>query len=462
MIDFPPQPPAIVQPAPENPFAKYGGAPGQLNPFVRYGGIAVPAPQPGRLQFIDKLRPLFERNGKWRYKVLEGGRGGVKSWGIARALLIIGQQEKLRIVCGREFMSSIKDSVYQLLVDQIADMGLGDFYKVFKSRIIGLNGTEIRFVGLGDMTKGAARTKMKSMERVDILWVEEAETVGKETWQALLPTIRAKNSEIWISYNPNLETDSTYERFHINTPPKTLRIVLNWRENPWMPQVLIDEKDWLFRVDPEAAAHVWDGLLRKHAEAAILRGKVVVHNFDTPADVVFRHGADFGYAADPSTLIRSYITGTPGKNEELWIDWEEWELHCDIDVMPTMYDKCPTARRWPIKGDSGAPQVISYLARQGFAMTGAEKWDGSVDDGIAHLRGFSKIHIHKDKCPHTALEAQLYRWKTDKISGLILPIVIDKHNHCWDAVRYSLDGHIQRRGVAGVWARLGKKTLGPQ
>jgi phage terminase large subunit len=437
-------------------FRAYGGSRGTLNPFVKYGGVALPEPRHDRIQFISKLHPLFEPH---RYKVLKGGRGGVKSWGIARALLCLGQMKKLRIVCGREFMVSIEDSVYRLLCDQISLMGLSDWYKITKSRIVGLNGTTISFIGLGDMSKGAARTKIKSMESVDILWIEEAETVSDATWRIIPPTFRKAGSEIWISYNPNLEDDPTYKRFEVDPPSGTIVINLNWRENPWMSDELRNEKDYLFRVDAETAAHVWDGELRAHAEASILRNKYEIHDFDTPDDAVFYHGADFGYAADPSTLIRCFTTGTPGVDQELWIDWEEWELHCDIDKMPSLYDQCPTSRRWTIYGDAAAPQVINYLSNQGFAMRSCDKWSGSVEDGIAHLRGFVKIHIHKTRCPHTAQEAKLWRWKVDKISCKITPVPFDADNHCWDAIRYALNDFIQRRGVDNIWALLGKKTL---
>ena len=113
----------------------------------------------------------------------------------------------------------------------------------------------------------------------------------------------------------------------------------------------------------------------------------------------------------------------------------------------------PGARDWPIKADGARPETISYLHRQGFTISAAEKWPGSVEDGIAHLKGFKRIVLH-ERCKHMDEERRLYRYKVDPKTQQVLPVVIDKHNHGWDAIRYSLDGYIQRRGAAGVWARL--------
>ena len=117
------------------------------------------------------------------------------------------------------------------------------------------------------------------------------------------------------------------------------------------------------------------------------------------------------------------------------------------------YPGIPGAREWPIKGDNSRPETISFLRRQGFNIDAADKWQGSVEDGITHLRGFEEIIIH-ERCKHTAAEARLYSYKVDKLTREILPVIVDKHNHCWDAIRYSLDGYIQARGGLGVWQRL--------
>ena len=436
------------------------------DPLARYNGGYVPEPQPNVIQFHSKIADaLFSA---CRYKILEGGRGGMKSWGVARCLLILALQRRLRILCTREYMTSIEDSVYKLLIDQIRDMNMGAWFTATRRSIYSTSGSEFLFTGLADLQQLKSRTKVKSFEGIDICWVEEAETITDESWQLLIPTIRKPGSEIWVVYNPNLATDATYRRFH-DDPPKGARVVvINWRDNLWLSRELSMEKDHLFRTDPEAAAHVWDGELRKHAEAAVFRGKFVIHNFESPLMARWLHGVDFGFAEDPTVMLRMFITGKP-PHEELWIDEEAWQVGVEINEMAQNYlddhskaglfDKIKTCRTWPVRADSARPEIVSYLKRNAaMNIEPAEKWAGSIEDGIAHLRGFDTIHIHKDHCPHTALEFRLYSYKIDKMTGEILPVVVDKNNHCPDACRYALDDFIKRRGVAAIWARLGRRA----
>ncbi len=460
-------------PPPADPFARYGGHVLRLDELSKYGGYSLPPATPLQLQFPYKMQGLFQ---PMRYKVLEGGRGSAKSWSAARALIVTSMQRKVRILCARQHQNTIADSVHKLLADQIAAMGLGPWFRVTKTGIRGSNGSEFIFIGLGDLAQANNRTKIKSFESIDICWVEEAESITDETWQVLIPTIRKAGSEIWVVYNPNLEKDATYQRFHRNPPPNAFVVQINWNENPWLSKELLDEKNYLFRVDPEAAEHVWNGKLKQHAEATIFRGKYVVENFDTPEDVRYFHGIDWGFANDPLVMERCYITtvgleGRPeDRGEHLWINGETWGIGVEINEMvgPTAgarietsngpgrlfaFEKLPTYRKWPVKADNARPELISYVKAKGIPIKPADKWKGSVEDGIAHLRGFVKIHIHKDNCPHMAEEASLYRWKVDKANGEILPEPVDMHNHCWDAIRYALDGYIKRRGSGSVWAK---------
>ena len=214
-----------------------------------------------KVEFPSKLRCLFEPN---RYKVLYGGRGGAKSWGIARALLVLGSKKPIRILCAREFMTSMKDSVHKLLSDQIDALGLGFFYEVTQANIRGKNGSEFSFVGLRNNV-----ANVKSYEGVDICWVEEAQTVSKMSWDVLIPTIRKENSEIWVSFNPELETDETYQRF-VYSPPETAIVQkINWNDNPWFPETLRLEKDSLKARDIEAYNTVWEGICRKTVDGAV-------------------------------------------------------------------------------------------------------------------------------------------------------------------------------------------------
>lgn len=217
--------------------------------------LAVDADFPAKLGFLFEPR---------RYKVLYGGRGGAKSWGIARALLILGTQKPLRILCAREIQRSISESVHQLLRDQIAALGLGSLYSVFNAEIRGANGTQFLFAGLKHNVDN-----IKSKEGLDIVWVEEAQAVSKASWDTLIPTIRKDGSEIWISFNPLLEMDETYQRF-VASPPAAAKVEkIGWQDNPWFPTVLAAERDDLKARDPDAYLNVWEGFCRQTLEGAV-------------------------------------------------------------------------------------------------------------------------------------------------------------------------------------------------
>jgi len=216
-----------------------------------------------KAEFPEKLSCLFFPE-KIRYRVLYGGRGGAKSWGIARALLIKGAKAPIRVLCAREFQISMKDSVHKLLCDQIIALGLETFYEITQAQIRGRNGTEINFVGLKNNV-----ANVKSYEGVDICWVEEAQTVSRTSWNTLVPTIRKQDSEIWVSFNPELESDETFQRFVANPPENAVVTKINWSDNPWFPETLREEKDSLKQRDFNSYQNVWEGLCRITVDGAI-------------------------------------------------------------------------------------------------------------------------------------------------------------------------------------------------
>ena len=214
--------------------------------------------------FPAKLRPLFLPK---RFKVLHGGRGGAKSWGVARALLLKGAEKPMRLLCAREVQQSMRDSVHRLLSDQIKELGLESFYDVLDTEIRGSNGTLFIFTGLASHTVDS----IKSYEGVDIVWVEEAHGVSKKSWDTLIPTIRKDGSEIWMTMNPDMDTDETYTRFVAYHDPDSIVIEINWRDNPWFPDVLNQERLKTQARDPEGYKHIWEGKPRRVAEGAIYR-----------------------------------------------------------------------------------------------------------------------------------------------------------------------------------------------
>ena len=252
-------------------------------------------------KFPSKLKPLFAPH---RYKIIKGGRGGGKSWSVARALLLEGIKKPERILCAREVQRSIKDSVHKLLSDQIVELGLTDHYEVLQNEIRGKNGTEFMFVGLSTLTIGS----IKSYEGVTKCWVEEGQTVVKKSWEILIPTIRTPNSEIWVTFNPDLDTDDTWIRFIENTPDDCVLIDMVWRDNPWFPEVLRAEKDHLQKTDKISYENVWEGLCRPAAEGAIYAPEIQALGADgrvrnVPADPLLKTHTVWDLGFNDATAI---------------------------------------------------------------------------------------------------------------------------------------------------------------
>ena len=189
-----------------------------------------------------------------RYKVAYGGRGSSKSWSVATLLILAAYQKPARILCAREIQKSISDSVIQLLSDTIDRMGLTSFFEIQKTQILGQNGSRFIFEGLRSNI-----TKIKSMEGIDIVWVEESESVTFTSWETLIPTIRKPGSEIWVTFNPRDEMDDTYQRFVIDPPEGAVVTQVNWQDNPWFPEELRKEKDHLESKDENLYKWIWEG-----------------------------------------------------------------------------------------------------------------------------------------------------------------------------------------------------------
>ncbi len=215
-----------------------------------------------KYQEIDVFEALSRPK---RTKVFFGGRGGAKSWQFAQDLVVRGIENKIRILCTREFQGSIEESVHKLLSDTIHRVGASSFYDIQKKSIVGKNGTQFIFEGLKNNT-----TKIKSMEAVDIVWCEEAEAISELSWDLLIPTIRKNGSEVWISFNPADEQDNTYQRFVF---PYLMDINENgyfeddeiyvrkvgWRDNPWFPVELQKEMEKTKRENYKKYLHIWEG-----------------------------------------------------------------------------------------------------------------------------------------------------------------------------------------------------------
>jgi phage terminase large subunit len=219
-------------------------------------------------QMPAKLAPLFR---PMRYKVIRGGRGSGKSWSAARALVILSAKSKIRVLCCREVQKSISDSVHRLLADQIRMMGVDGNFDVTQHEIrCRITGSEFIFCGLSNQTVDS----IKSYEGITHAWAEEAHSISKRSWDILIPTIRADDSEIWVTFNPDLDTDETYKRFVENPPPECWSIEMNWRDNPWFPQVLEKERMHCFNSNREDYDRIWEGKCRHAVDGAIYADEI--------------------------------------------------------------------------------------------------------------------------------------------------------------------------------------------
>lgn len=259
-----------------------------------------------RIQIPKALEFLFAPA---RYKVAYGGRGGAKSWSFVRALITRAWQKRTRILCTREIQDSIKDSVHQLIKDQIATLGLDDFFSVKEKSIVGANGSEFIFEGLRYNIN-----TIRSKEGIDICAVFEAANVSKNSWEVLIPTVRKDGSEIWIEFNPELDTDETYKRFVLKPPTGAVVKKISWRDNPWFPQVLQQELEDLRTRDPDAYLNVWEGNCRVTLEGAVYANELrkavedgricrVPYNEELPVNTFW----DLGWADCTSILFAQKV-----------------------------------------------------------------------------------------------------------------------------------------------------------
>lgn len=363
-----------------------------------------------------------------RYKGYYGGRGSAKSHSFATALIILAAQKPLRVLCCREIQRSIKDSVKRLLDDKIAALELDGFYISTDSEIRGRNGSLFVFAGLRTNPDS-----IKSLEGVDIAWVEEAHAVSKSSLNILIPTVRGKDSELWFSWNPCRETDPVDDLLRNDPPPNSVVRYVSYEDNPWFPEVLRDEMEWDRQRDPEKYQHIWMGEYQQQSEARVFRNWWV-EDFETPEDIErFYYGADWGFSVDPTVLVRCFIIG-----RKLYIDQEVYKVGCDIDETPDLFRQVEGAEDWPITADSARPETINYMRKQGFNIKGAKKGAGSIEDGIEFLKSHD-IVVHP-RCRHAIDELTLYSYKVDKQTEEVLPVLEDKENHMIDAIRYAVEG----------------------
>lgn len=401
-----------------------------------------------QVQLPRYSEPFFKH---YRYKALHGGRGSAKSHTFAILSIMRAMAKREKILCAREYQNSIHHSVYPLIVNYIRKFKLDDFFNIQYNAIKVFNGGEFIF-------KGLARTleSIKSTEGITIFWGEEAQKFSKRSFDVIRPTVRVDNSEIWLNWNPELSDDPVQQLFFgPNGPPhNSLVVQANWRDNPFFPITLQEERKEMMRTDPELAKHIYEGECRSFSDAQIFKNKLFVKAF-TPRKKWSGpyYGLDYGFSVDPLALVK------------LWIDDDERNLYIEKCIMgkempirdlPRIFiRKIPEITKHMIKADHSRPETTNMLKTEPFQgqhllIRPTHKWQqggrkkGEIRDGIEYLNSFNKIIIH-DKIEHCYNEMRKYSYKIDKKTEEVTGEIEDKFNNCADACRYALDRLIRKR-----------------
>jgi phage terminase large subunit len=387
--------------------------------------LQIPTPR----AFVPLLRPA-------RYKGAHGGRGSGKSHFFGEMLIERSIMDKTDAVCVREIQKSLDQSVKKLLEGKIEALNAGAYFEVQDAKIKSTKGGVIIFQGMQNHTADS----IKSLEGYDIAWVEEAQSLSQRSLDLLRPTIRKPDSELWFSWNPDLETDPVDVLLRGDSPPPgSVVIEVNFEDNPWFPDVLKAEMEYDRRRDPEKFQHVWKGAYNRNSEARVFKNWRI-EEFEIGADWVLRQGADWGFSIDPSVLVQCAIVG-----KKLYVPHEAYMVGCEITDLPDLFDTVPEGRKWWTTADSSRPETISHMRKHWSPKIGpAIKGARSLEEGVEFLQSFDII-VHP-RCVHTADELGLYSYKRDPLTNLVLPVLEDKDNHVIDALRYACEG--ARRSLA--------------
>jgi len=366
-----------------------------------------------------------------RYKGAFGGRGSGKSHAFAEMLIESHILDPDRSsVCVREIQKSLNQSVKRLLELKIEQMQAHSYFEIQETIIKSRRGAgRIIFQGMQNHTADS----IKSLEGYDCAWVEEAQSLSQTSLDLLRPTIRKPDSELWFTWNPRNSTDPVDVLLRgTNPPPDSTVVEVNFTENPWFPDVLRQEMEFDQRRDPERFLHVWKGQYVESGSSRVF-SNWRIEDFESPPDAIHRLGADWGFAQDPTVLIRCHIVG-----RTLYIDYEAYRVGCEIMDTPELFMTIPDSERWPIVADSSRPETIRHMQKHGFPkIMPAVKGPKSVEEGVEWLKSFD-IVVHP-RCVHTIDELTHYRYKTDPLTNKLLPVLEDKSNHVIDALRYACE-----------------------
>jgi phage terminase large subunit len=358
---------------------------------------------------------------------------------------IWGLVEPLRILCTRELQVSIKESFHAEIKSAInATPWLAAAYDVGVDYIRGKNGTEFIFRGLRHNI-GA----IKGLAQIDLCIIEEAEDVPEASWIDLEPTIRAPLSEIWVIWNPRTDNSPVDKRFVKSQPPRSMIVEMNYSDNPWFPMVLEEQRATQRLIFDDATyAHIWEGAYLTRTDAQVFAGKYRITDFESAPDWDGPYnGLDFGFAQDPSAAVKCWIY-----DDCLWVEYEAGKVGLELDdTADYVNSRLPGYADYAVRADSSRPESISYLKRHGLPrIEGVKKGPGSVEDGVEHIKSYREVVIHS-RCTEVAGEFRKYSYKVDRLSGDILPVIVDANNHYIDAIRYALEPVMRMKAGGGLF-----------
>lgn len=389
-----------------------------------------------KFEIPEAFAPLWQ---PYRYKVLYGGRASTKSWTIARVLLTMAAERKLRVLCAREIQNSIQESVHALLAGQIELLNLRGYCTVQKTSIVCKNGSEFFFSGLKHKIDS-----IKSTEGVDICWVEEAHLVSKTSWDKLTPTIRKPGSEIWISFNPELDTDETYKRFVKNPPEGAWVKKVSFRDNPWFSEEMRTEmRDTRLRSEDDYQ-NIWLGFTKQTLEGAVYakelreateQGRItkVPYILGEPVNTYW----DLGHHDMTAIWFAQrigfewHIIDYYENRQQLLAHYvgvlQEKKYNYGVDYMPHDADSHHSL------SDSVAQQFQKLTGRKPVVLPRE-----NVEHGINLLRTlFPQMYFDEDKCADGLQSLRHYHFDIDEDTGHFSKVPVhDIYSHASDALRY--------------------------
>lgn len=397
-----------------------------------------------------KIRDLFpdaKPRGAVQYRAAHGGRGSGKSQSLALMAAAWGYLSPMRILCVREFQGSIKESFYAELKAAIeSEPWLAAHYTIGVDFIRGANGTEFIFRGMH-----LAANTIKSLAKIDLTIVEEAEDVSENAWLALEATVfRRDKSELWAIWNPRRDGSPVDQRFRKAFDPTSMLVVeVNWQDNPYFPANMekLRQREQK-RLDPATYAHIWEGAYLVNSLAQIFNGKYRIAAFTPKASWNGPYyGGDFGFSQDPTAAVECWV-----HDETLYISKEAGGVGLELDDTPKfVLERIPGFDMEVSRWDNSRPESISHLRRHGLPKAeSVEKWKGSVEDGVAFMRSFREIVVHEN-CKGVKNEMLLYSYKVDRLTGDIRSDIVDAYNHYIDAIRYALGPMIKAGFEATVF-----------